>query len=464
MQSVVQNLRNVLKLLAVVAILVAIYLFGTELGLQRDMTEANIYSLTERSQSIAGSVEKPTTLYFFHTPSQGGGMFNAERVRTLLKQYARTNEKISFREVDHTRRPNLARQHNVRSNNTILIKSGKSTTKIGRYDLMKFSRRRRGSRKFQGESAVSTALLKMTQATDRTVYFATGHGEYTRSPSRRGRSVSRWVSGLKDEGYTVKEFNPLTDTLPDTRDLIVVVGPTKQFSKDILKGLRKWKRRGGKLLVAAGATTGHSLNPLTKPVGLAFNKRYVIDPARRVQSLQSLVNPFVFAPVIQSHPAVKAVKKQGLGIQMGRGTTLTVISDTPQAVLKTSGEAFGKPASGKKKIRASYNPETDVRGPFTVGAIVSTSDRGKLLAFASPTLFGNRYLQSAPGNEDFAINLVNWTFNRDVSLGIRATPSDYNRVTVPASQAYLLEIISLGVIPFGIIIWGGLVWWNRKNR
>lgn len=464
MESLLQNLRNVIKFLAVVAILVAIYLFGAELGLQRDMTEANIYSLTERSRSIARSITEPTTLYFFHTPQQGSGTLDPERVRTLLKQYARTNDKITFKEIDHTRRPNLARKHSIRSNNTILIKTGNKTRKLSRYDLLKISGRRRRSRKFKGEAAISTALLKMTHTTDRKVYFTSGHGEYSRTPTR-GMSVSRWVSGLKEEGYTVEEFNPLTDALPDTRDLIVIAGPSREFSDRILTGLADWNARGGNLLIAAGGNVGPSMNTLTDTLGIRFNARYIIDPARRVQTLQSLVNPFVFTPKIMSHPAVRAVKEQGLGLQMGRATSLSLVSDTPQALLRTSGEAYGKPAgTSGEKISTTFNPESDVRGPFTVGAVSTKPSRGKVLVFGSATLFENSYLRSAPGNEDLAVNLVNWVFDRSVSIGIRATPSDYNRVTVPASQAYVLELIALGVIPLGIILWGGWVWWNRKNR
>lgn len=464
MESLLQNLRSVIKFVALVAILVAVYLFVAEYDLQRDMTEASIYSLSSQSKSIARSVDASTTFYFFHTPQQGGGQVEAERVRTLLKRYASINDALSFREVDHTRRPNLAKKHNVRSNNTVLIKSGNKTRKIGPFDMIKMTGRRRRQRQFQGESAISTALQKMTLSTDRTVYFTTGHGEYKRTRARRN-SVSQWVRGLEDEGYTVEAYNPLIDSLPDTRDLVVLAGPSETFGEDLLGRLRKWNHNGGNLLLAVGGNLAPSFNPLLQETGLRYEGYYLIDPARRVRSLQSLVNPYVFAPKLESHPAVRAVKDQGLGVQMGRSTALSVTADTAQALLSTSGEAFGKSVGSiDQEISTDFNPDTDVRGPFKVGAVVSQSDRGKILAFASPTLFSNSYLQQAPGNEDFALNLVNWVFDREVSLGIRATPSDYNRVTVTAQQAYLLELIALGLIPLGIILWGGVAWWNRKNR
>ncbi|MFB6347111.1 MAG: DUF4350 domain-containing protein [bacterium] len=463
MQSVVQNLRNVIKFTALVAILVAAYLFAAEVDIQRDMMEANIYSLTERSRTIARKIRKPTTLYFFHTPSQTGSQIEPERVRTLLKQYARVNANITFSEVDHTRRPNLAQKHGVTSNNTILIQSAGRTKKLGTYDLLKITGRRRRSSKFKGEAAITASLLKMTQATDRVVYFATGHGEYSHKPARRA-TVSKWAKGLREEGYSVEPINLLTDAMPDTRNLIVSVGPSRAYSNRVLTRLSKWYKKGGNLILAASPQTAPSVNLLTKPTGIRFEAHYIIDQARKVRTLQSLVNPFVFAPKIKSHPAVESIKDQGLGIQTGRSTSIKVSPDTAQKLLVTSGEAFAKPANSDDKIKTSFNPETDERGPFTIGAVSTQHGSGKLLAFGSPTLFANNYLGQAPGNEDFALNLVNWIFDRAVSIGIRATPSNYNQVTVTANQANSLQIIALGVIPLGIILWGGWVWWSRKNR
>jgi ABC-type uncharacterized transport system involved in gliding motility auxiliary subunit len=463
MKNFTQTSRTILKFLAVVVILVVLNVLAQRGGLQWDMTEADLYSITDRSRDIARGVEESTTIYFFHTPQSGRSTIDPSRVRILLRQYDRTGKNITFEEVDHTRNPGLAREHGIRKNNVILIKSGKRTKKLGRFDLMQFSRRRGGQRQFRGESAITTALLKMSRATDRSVLFASGHGEYRTEPAR-DRSLSRWSQSLSEEGYTVKSFNPLTDDLPDTRDMVVISDPTREYSSGILERLKKWRNNGGNLLVAASPPSGKTLNPLLEGSGLQFEARQIIDPQRRVQSLQSLVNPFVFAPMLESHPALSSLKDQGLAVQMGRSAPLQLRSDTPQKLLTTSGEAMAKPLTGKK-IRVEFNPETDERGPFTVGAVVKPDDdRGTVLAFGSPTLFGDAYLGRTPGNESFAVNLINWVFDRDVSLGIQPTPSDYNRVRVPAGQAFVLQVTALFVIPLGILLWGGWVWWNRKNR
>jgi len=461
MKNLTQNLRTVLKFVAVLTILVVLNVLAERGGVQWDMTEADLYSITDRSRQIARAVEESTTLYFFHTSQAGRGQIDPERVRILLSQYEQIGSNITFKEVDHTRNPGLAREHNVQQNNVVLVQSGDRTNKLSALDLMEFGGRRGRNRKFSGESALSTALLKMTEATDRAVYFVSGHGEYTTDRARK-RTVSDWISALKEEGYNTESFNPLTDDLPDTREMVVVLEPTETYSSGVAERLRTWRKRGGNLLVAAGPESAESVNRILEGTGIQLGNRQIIDPERRVQSLQSLVNPFVFAPLLESHPSLSSLQDQGLAVQMGRSAPLDLRSDTPQKLLTTSSEAISKPLTGGE-ISANFNPERDERGSFPVGALVS-SKNSHVFAFGSASLFGNINLSQTPGNESFAVNLINWTFDRDVSLGIQATPADYNRLTVTAGQSFFIQIIALFGIPLFVLLWGGWVWWNRKNR
>ncbi len=458
MKNLTQNLRTVLKFAAVVVILVV--LNG---GVQWDMTEADLYSITDRSRQIARNVENSTTFYLFHTPQAGQSQINTERVRTLLQQYERLGTNITFKEIDHTRNPGLAREHNVRQNNVVLIQSGDQSKKLGPFDLLEFGGPRRRQRQFSGESAITTALLKMTQATDRAVHFLSGHGEYTTDRARQ-RTVSNWVSALEEEGYTTESLNPLTDDMPDTRDMVVALDPTKKYSSGVIDRVRNWRNQGGNLLVAGGPESAESVTGLLGGVGVQVRSRQVIDPQRRVQTLQSLVSPFVFAPKLESHPSLSSLKDQGLAVQIGRSAPLDLRSDTAiEKLLTTSSEAMSKPLTGEE-ISTEFDPKTDERGPFTVGALVSRGN-GHVFAFGNTSIFGNAYLGRTPGNESFAVNLINWTFDRDVSLGIQSTPADYNLVkNITAGQSFFIQIIALFGIPLLVLLWGGWVWWNRKNR
>ncbi|MFB6357368.1 MAG: Gldg family protein, partial [bacterium] len=313
MKTALQVVRSTWKFLVIAGIVVLIHLFMVDVDWQWDMTEAQIYSLSERSVETVQNLDKSLTIMFFHTDrSMGRSPVQPSRIRRLLKQYARTSVSVSFKEIDHARNPNMAKKHGVRQNNVIVLKSGKKTKKLGPRELFKFqrrARRRRPSRKFQGEQAITKAIMKLSEATDKTVYFATGHGEVQKQRSRRGRSVSAWSRALGEEGYNVQSWNPLTDNLPDTGNLIIMMGPSRSYSKSVSKQYRKWIRRGGKLIVGVNPPSASRVNPIVEPGGMSFQSRQIVDPNRR--SRASLFNPFIFVPKLGNHPSLKSLKEQG---------------------------------------------------------------------------------------------------------------------------------------------------------
>lgn len=469
MNTLFQNLRTLGKLTAVVVILVVVNLAVAEFDWQWDMTEANLYTLSSKTEETVRDLEDPLTMYFFHAEQRGASRINPDLIRRLVSQYQRLNPSISFEEIDPNRNPSMAREYNIRQNNTLVLEVEGRTKTLGQFDLYEFPRRRMAAQgaspKFRGERAITEALVNLTSATDRVVYFTEGHGEYQRSRAQ-SRTVSRWANSLEEEGYTVETLNPLIKDLPDTRDLMVVLDPVQDLNDALLKELRGWYRNGGNLILAASPESATALNPVLDGTGLEYQANQIIDPARRVRSIQALVNPFIFAPRLTSHPSVQSIKEQGLVIQVGRSSSIRVNGDTGQALMRTSSDAYAKPlGQDQEEVSMEYNEETDQQGPFVVAAAVSTPDtRGRLAAFGNASLFGNSLLGQAPGNSNFGVNLVNWIFDRQVSLGIEAVPLDYNRVTVTQQQAMVIQVIALVAIPLFILIWGGWVWWKRKNR
>ncbi|MFB6347356.1 MAG: hypothetical protein ABEK50_16655, partial [bacterium] len=179
----------------------------------------------------------------------------------------------------------------------------------------------------------------------------------------------------------------------------------------------------------------------------------------------SLLNPFIFVPKLGNHPVLKSLKEQGVLVQVGRSapielTAPTAGGDTATKILITSSQAFSKPIG--QKVRPEFNPETDRRETFTVGAVWSNQRGAKVVGLGNVTFLTNQMFRNT-GNKNFALNLVNWIFERQVSLSIRPTPSDYNKVTLTAGQVQLIQAISMGLIPIFILAWGGAVWWKRKN-
>lgn len=464
MNTLVQNLRTTVKLVAVLVILVVANLAAARYDQEWDMTTAQLYSLSPKTEQTVANLDRKVTLYFFHTDQQQSGRADPGLMRRLLKRYEDQSDRVDFQEVDPTRNPNLAREYNIRQNNTIVVKVGERTNTLNSFDLYEYGgrtrRRRRGSRKFRGETAVTSAIIKLTETTDRVIHFTTGHGEYDHQ-SARNRSASEWVSGLEQEGYTVQSLKPLVGELPDTHDMIVVLGPRRGFSAEAGRRLRRWHRRGGHLILAASPASGSSLNPALKGSGLRFVDAYVVASRSR----RAPMAPLMFTPELKQHPAVSGLREQGLTLLAGPGGYLEVDGDTARKILTLGPEAYAKPpVDPDEEFELAFNPEQDSKGPFTLAASARNDAGGRLIAIASARLFANGLFRQAPGNHNLAINIVNWMFERQVSLSISPVPLDYNSVQVTSAQAITLQVMALVVLPLGILVWGGTVWWKRRNR
>jgi len=259
----------------------------------------------------------------------------------------------------------------------------------------------------------------------------------------------------------VETLNPLVGTLPDTADLVVLLDPRQGLAPDAARRLRRWRERGGHLLVAASPSAARDVNPILRGSGIRFAARQIVASRARRHPMA----PLLFTPILEGHPAVAPLRDQGLTVLAGQSTYLETTGDTPASILSTGSEAYAKPLFGpEEEFRLPFDPATDVRGPFTVAAAAAGDTGGRLVAVGSAQMLGDRLLSQAAGNHNLAVNLVNWMLERQVSLEIGSVPLDYNRVQVTSSQANALYIVALVLLPLAILIWGGTVWWKRRNR
>ena len=461
MSRLVQNTRLVIRMVAVIAILVVVNVAAAQWDKQWDMTESGLYSISDQTRRIAQSLESSAELIFFHMESERSSSLDPKWVRTLLKNYASLSENIRFREVNPNVAPSDARNYRVRQNNTVVVKVEKNHRKLAPFDLVRM--RRRGKNMFRGEPAVTGALKQLTTVTDRTIRMATGHGEIGTGGASRGRSVSKLRSTLEDEGFTVDSWDPLKNEHPDTRDLIVGLDPQSSYSPGIVENLHEWYRRGGNLLLAGNLRNRSEFNSLLQPFNLNMRNRQILGQNWQFY-YRTLGDPFLFAPSLESHPILQPLKDEKLNVLMGRSAPLSADTETMKPLLKTSARAYSKPVKqSSRELNPQFQQATDRRGPFTVGWVSKQAqNRGKFVVFSNANLLGNQLIQRA-GNQDFSRNLVNWFFNREISIGIQPKPIGQNTVRVTPNQAFALQLISLIGIPFLVLIWGGAVWWKRKN-
>jgi hypothetical protein len=463
MSVLAQRTRTVVKIVSVVAILMVVNFAVAQWDVKWDMTKSGLYSLSEQSRTIAEGVQKDVELIFFHFDSdQGRVSVDPHWVRTLLKEYASLSDSIQYREVNPNVSPSAAREYQIRRNNSVVVRVGEKHQKVGPYDLVNFSRG--GPNTFRGEVAVTNALQNLTTVTNRTVWFMTGHGEMG-PEAGRGRRTTTLSRSISNGGFSVESFNPLEREFPSTEDLIVLLDPQSNLSQSVVERLVEWHENGGALLLAANPQHRSMANQVTEPLGARMTDRQILGQNWRFY-YRSRGNPFLFSPSLHSHPITSPLGEEGISVILGRSSPLDVDTGVFSPLLETSAEAYAKPmVEGQRRIEPAFDETEDVRGPFTVAAVNDGSDTsGKMIVMSSAQVFGDQLI-SRGGNEDLALNMVNWLLERRISLGIQPKTLSGNVVkNISPTQAYVIQIMALLVIPFSVLFWGGYVWWTRKNR
>src|SRR5690606_9207873 len=93
--------------------------------------------------------------------------------------------------------------------------------------------------------------IRLANPGTRSVYFLTGHGEFTIDGS--GENSYRQVrSALEAKNYTLDTLNLLaTPKIPDDALAIIVAGSTKPLSQAEIDLIRAYQEKGGALIYLA---------------------------------------------------------------------------------------------------------------------------------------------------------------------------------------------------------------------
>ncbi len=173
--------------------------------------------------------------------------------------------RLSYRRVDQTAHPALARRLRVRENGYIAMTPQKVDTGG-----------ERGAEPSAEAAAVETLDLgtttdeagetlekldqhiqqKLIAASEgqRIAYLTTGHGEYSAGRDQpEGRRLHNFERVLERAGFQVHRLgvgDGLAETVPERADLVAIVGPSGTFLESERRSIERYLERGGSLLYA----------------------------------------------------------------------------------------------------------------------------------------------------------------------------------------------------------------------
>lgn len=450
---------------------------------RHDLSRERFYALSEKTRALLASLDDRVRITVFIQPGHEIYLHAYDDLVQLLREYEYASDnRIVVERIDPDR--NLARAEalmtrlNLPGPNVVVLEQGERHKIIHAEQLMEMDYQpllRGGSPRkltFRGETAISSALLAITQTERPRVYFLEGHGE--RDFNERDDYV-----GLSSMGEEIRrddiELEPFSfarqNNLPDDASALIIAGPTRRYSDGELERIRAYLERAGRLILMLNSETDAGFAPLLDQWGIESLDSLVVDPARTLSGFDLLVDQYGTHPVSDPLAGITTVFywPRALPLKAGDAARPRAADEPKPTALALSSPAAWAETDLERQPHA-FDAARDRSGPVPVAVAV---ERGPLASAAVEippmrvVVFGDvDFISNAGvsgGNGDLFMNALNWVLERDNLMAISPRPVSEARLMISRNRLAALFWIVVGALPALAATTGLVVWWRRRR-
>ena len=334
------------------------------------------------------------------------------------------------------------------------------------------------------EDKLTNAIASVSRA-PRTVYFLTGHGEYS-STNQEYAGLSKFKQLLADNNITSKTLMlGITQSIPENCDVLIIAGPKNALTSNEETLISDYLIKGGDALFLIEHTLvttpdkplskeklqkNPSLNTILNQWGLDVQSDIVVD-------LTNHVGDDVGSPATKNYGRHKALT-EGLDYTFYvRPRSLRVLpqrrASIKHAVIVSTASTENSWAETNRALDIQFDPNTDTMGPVPFAYVViedknaglqgkKTSDT-RLIVFSDADFLSNVYVNQY-SNAQMGLNLVNWLAELDYKIFVSAKEIKVERLNLTSKQTRQVIVILI-LLPFLFVIVGLVVWLRTKiNR
>ncbi|MFZ1888171.1 MAG: GldG family protein [Candidatus Binataceae bacterium] len=442
---------------ALAAVLILLNMIITEHNVRFDLTPDKKYSLSDFDKRVLSGLTHPVKVMAFVRTEDPAYLELAD----LLFQAAAFTPELTYQVVDVNKAPGLAHQYGVSSYGEVVVES---------------QGRRRDFDNARSDLLIP-ALLQISQASTKHIYFTTGHGERDLYDADRSSGYSEWRGLLEQNNYQVDNVSLFASGVPDDCKVLVSLGPRKDFLPEELAELAKFLGKGGHYIAFIDPYGSPSLVKFLQQYGMSFTDRVVVDPAYRLTAGEILTTQI---PLRAEDNAISRAMAAPAVFSLTRGVdiTLKVGAAAPDGLqvaqenefLRSSHESW---ASGDAKALTTgiteFQDPRDVKGPIPVGSEidyapaakphVSLEEMTRLVGFGSSGFPSNQFIEML-GNRDLAVSVINEMagdemlissremLNKAETAGFYATSQQANWLAYLAAGFETLLLLAIAIAVF----------------
>jgi len=456
-----------------------------------DLIANRRYALSPETSSYLRQLTQPVRIIVtFDENSEDQDLaLAAHDVHNLLGEYAYAADandtgKVSVEYINFYQRDREADQLGLEQPGDSVVICGEKHRVLHLNDLYQIKDNHRSA--FLGEQAFTAAILDVSSAERKTIYFLWGHGE------QRPDDVDpvRGLSGLGDElnrrNFDVKILDlSVAKKIPDDAALLIAAGPQGVFDRFEQEQLRQFlSTRAGRFILLIDPGRPFGLDDLLADWGMVADDDLICDTGADNMTDNGDLIIRAYPP----HPVTQTLLNNKLYLRLGPARSVhadptRVLDDslTVTILAASSPTAWGE-RNYRLPIIPEYNPGIDLKGTAQTQdrlGVIAASERvnarsasgealpltvlsGRLIVCGTAGLATNNRLANA-GNQNFILSAINWATDRDTQLAIPARPIERYQLSLSTLSLAKLRLGLLLLPPAAAALLGLLVYWTRRR-
>lgn len=433
---------------------------------QADLTANQLYSISSQSKVLLSSLEDDITIYWVVTSGQ-----EDEYVEKLLHNYEDYSSRVKVEKKGPDLNPDFTNSYTDETvyNNSVIVECGDKYRYISYEDMYEVSSTSyyssySSASEFAGEKLITSAISYCITEELPVIHVLEGHGEAEFSSS--------FTDALEADNLETESLSLLNgESVPEDVECILINAPSTDISAEEKDMLIDFLESGGRVLILSGTNEDDEL-PNLKAVaeyyGISVLEGVVIEESTDHYVFDT---PVLLMPDMQSSDITDPLISDNYHVIMPVAKALD-ISDassdvTVTSLLESSDESFIKAAG--YDIETYEKEDGDTEGPLTLAALITKDiddeNQMQLVWIASSEMLEDVYNQySSDANEDFVLNALEKMCEKDDSISVRSKSLTNEYLTVSTSDASIIKVITIGIIPAIYLVIGIVVVIRRKRR
>ena len=438
--------------------------------LRWDITKDKQHTLSTNTVEFVSVLERQVQLTAFYVGVP------PKYLQDLFKEYERTSDGLVMTEIiDPIEQVAYAAKFGNVINSQeqkVIVQSGNNRKDV---DFTKDS---------LSEERLTNAIASVSR-TQKTVYFLTGHGEYS-TVNEGNTGLSTFSQLLADNNILSKPLMlGISQSIPEDCDILIIAGPKNQLTQDEETLIQDYLSKGGdalfliehtfvttpdKLLSAEQMQKNPDLNSILNKWGLNIEADIVVD-------LTNYVGDDVGTPATKNYQRHKAIT-EGLDYTFYvRPRSITLLENRQpnikHAVIASTASTNNSWAETNRNLDIRFDEGIDTAGPVPFSYVVIEEKNAaniqdakisdtRLIVFTDADFLTNVYIDQY-SNAQMGLNVVNWLSELDYKTFLGDKKIAVERLDLTSKQKRQVIVILL-FLPFFFIIVGLIIWLRTEYK